>query len=248
MLETKAHLSIYMSSLKQSLKTLINDVILQRAGLKLYSTRAFGRDITLDIKNLIASPKVMFDVGANVGQTVELWTREFDAPTIHSFEPVKRLFDELNSKHQNNAVCVHAGVGDENTRMTIHYGKHDVSHSFNKDEYGLGSEESNVVTLDTYCGQKNISKIDVLKIDVEGFEHQVLKGAEKLLSNHQIDILEIEVGFDPKGCYTFYPDIAEALRKHNYHTLGFYDQTTQWNGGAELLFCNVLFARDGLTF
>jgi len=235
-------------SIKSSIKTVINKGLFKSFNLKLYSTRAFGREITLDISRIIEQPKIMFDVGANIGQTVELWVSEFESPQIHSFEPVERLFRRLQNSVGNKAICNQLGVGNKNEEITIHYGKHDVSHSFVYDNVGKGGEPAQVVTLDSYCEDKGIDHIDVLKIDVEGFEHQVIQGAEKMLKKGGIDILQIEVGFDPKGYYTFYPDIAARLDNLGYVTLGFYDQTTQWNGDAELLFCNVLFARRGISF
>lgn len=234
--------------IKETFKQIVNSGLLKPFHLKVYSTKAFGREITLDIRNIISEPQIMFDVGANIGQTVDLWNREFNSPTIHSFEPVKRLHTELQRRVGDMATCNHLGVGNKNEEITIHYGKHDVSHSFVYDDVGKGGETTRVVTLDSYCSQNKISHINVLKIDVEGFEHQVLEGADTLLREHRIDILEIEAGFDPNGYYTHYPELAAKLLKLGYLTLGFYDQTTQWDGRAELLFCNVLFARKGLKF
>ena len=88
----------------------------------------------------------------------------------------------------------------------------------------------------------------MLKVDVEGFEYEVVKGAESLLRNHRVDLVVVELGMDPDGYYVFYPRFAERMRNLGYHTLGFYDQTSEWDGSARLLFCNVLFARDGLKF
>lgn len=234
--------------IKEQIKFLINHFLLGPLKLKLYSTRAFGREITLDIKRVIAHPKVMFDVGANIGQTVDLWRREFDRAEIHSFEPVERLYKELQRNYATSAICNHLGVGDSNEEITIHYGKHDVSHSFVHDDVGKGGEKTQVVTLDSYCQDKNIKHIDVLKLDVEGFETKVIDGAYGLLKNNRVDILQVELGFDPDGYYTFYSEFAAKLSTLGYRPLGFYDQTTQWDGGAELLFCNVLFARKGLAF
>jgi len=233
---------------KDQIKNVINNFLLKPLSLKLYSTKAFGREITLDIKRIIPEPKLMFDVGANVGQTVDLWSREFTQPEIHSFEPVERLFNELKLNFSDKAICNHLGVGDKNEEITIHYGQHDVSHSFVNDDVGKGGETSKVVTLDSYCLDKGINHIDVLKMDVEGFEHNVVDGANQLLNSKSIDILEVELGFDPQGYYVFYADFAAKLAEYGYLTLGFYDQTTQWDGEAELLFCNVLFAREGLSF
>ena len=234
--------------IKERIKNLINNCLLKPVNLKIYSTSAFGREITLDIKRITPNPKVMFDVGANVGQTVDLWSKEFDSPEIHSFEPVERLYKTLSRNCSDRAICNHLGVGDSIGEITIHYGKHDVSHSFVNDDVGKGGERTKVTTLDAYCIDNGVKRIDILKIDVEGFEHNVIDGAHQLLSDNSIDLLEVEMGFDTEGYYTFYADFAAKLSRYGYRTLGFYDQTTQWDGRAELLFCNVLFARTGLCF
>ena len=85
-------------AMKQTIKRIVNDGLLQKFGLRIYSTKAFGRDIIYDIANIIGSPDVMLDVGANIGQTVEMWTDAYTNLNIHSFEPVKRLYDELVKK------------------------------------------------------------------------------------------------------------------------------------------------------
>ena len=233
---------------KQLLKSLLNKILLRPFNLRLYSTTAFGRDLVQDIQNILGSPGVMLDVGANVGQTVETWKREFKHSEIHSFEPVKRLFDELASRHGRDATCNHLGVGSEPTTLRINYGRHDVSHSFVHDQEGTGGEDVQVTTLDAYCAKQSIQQVSVLKIDVEGFEHEVIKGAAKLLTEQRVDLLVVELGVEPEGYYIFYPDFAARMRDFGYSTVGFYDQTSAWDGTVELLFCNVLFARKGLKF
>lgn len=77
-------------------------------------------------------------------------------------------------------------------------------------------------TLDNYCLQNNISKIDILKIDVQGFEAEVLLGASRLLADSLIDMLIIEVTFDDyyKHSTSFY-DIESILLKRLY-ALGYF--------------------------
>ena len=234
--------------MKNIFKSFINGFILKPFALKIYSTKAFGRESCSDIKQIIASPKTLFDVGANVGQTASLWHEEFPEADIHSFEPVARLHKQLEDNCGKYARCNHLGVGDECGELKIHYGKHDVSHSFSKDDQNLGGEVTSVVTVDSYCKEHNIERIDLLKIDVEGFEPQVIKGASGLLAAQKVDLILVELGFDPNGYYVFYPEFAELLSSYKYSTLGFYDQTTMWDGATKLLFANVLFARENLNF
>ena len=48
------------------------------------------------------------------------------------------------------------------------------------------------ITLDTFCEKEKISKIDILKIDVEGFENNVFKGAKNLIDNNKINCIQME--------------------------------------------------------
>ena len=64
--------------------------------------------------------------------------------------------------------------------------------SIKKKERLIESQEVKVVKLDTFCFKKSIKKIDILKIDVEGFELQVLQGASKILNNTDYILIEIQ--------------------------------------------------------
>ena len=63
----------------------------------------------------------------------------------------------------------------------------------------IEKEDCLVITLDDYCREMNISKINLLKIDVQGFENQVLKGAKEILEGGVVDLILVEIIFD--DCY-----------------------------------------------
>lgn len=54
--------------------------------------------------------------------------------------------------------------------------------------------EANLTTLDDFCAERGIEAIDYLKIDVEGAEHRVLKGARSLLQDDKIACIQFEYG------------------------------------------------------
>jgi len=60
-----------------------------------------GLDAYFDIKGIIGSnlSPVIFDVGANVGQTIDALRKLFPSPTIHAFEPGRAAFDKLLQTH-----------------------------------------------------------------------------------------------------------------------------------------------------
>jgi FkbM family methyltransferase len=76
-----------------------------------------------------------------------------------------------------------------------------------------------VVTLDNFCRQMNISNIRLLKIDTEGFELEVLKGAKDLISRQAIEIVQFE--FNEMNPYTrvFLRDFIEILPGYRLYRL-----------------------------
>jgi FkbM family methyltransferase len=152
---------------------------------------------------------VAFDVGANIGELTLLFSR-FVAPQgqVHSFECSPNTFNRLNEIISNsnrtniiaNCVCLSEAIGTANF------------HIFDEDhaawntlanrplqQYGINikpirSEYVPTTTIDAYCESHNIQQIDLLKVDVEGAEYQVLKGASRMMREHRIRCVIFEFG------------------------------------------------------
>ncbi len=128
------------------------------------------------------------------------------------FEPVKYNFERLLesvqfNSFQNRMYVVHAAVGDELKNTTIHVPKNrDDNASLNPavsiaNLEGSAQESENVqmITLDSFFATHSffdLSNIEFIKIDVQGFEEFVLNGARNLLVNHKRHIV-IEAEFSP---------------------------------------------------
>ena len=61
------------------------------------------------------------------------------------------------------------------------------------ENYTIKKETVNLRTIQTYCIENRISKIDILKIDTQGYEDKVLEGALELLKNQKIKLIQLEV-------------------------------------------------------
>jgi FkbM family methyltransferase len=153
------------------------------------------------------SPLVVFDVGANQGQFLELAIRETDPSrtAIHCFEPAQAAFSALNHSYGDRpgVYLNNVALGETKKEATLYYdtpGSGLASLTKRRlDHLGIdhGLHESVAIdTIDAYCEARGIEAIDLLKIDVEGNELDVLRGATKMLANKAIHAVTFEFG----GC------------------------------------------------
>ena len=80
--------------------------------------------------------------------------------------------------------------------------------------------EVKTTTIDDYCSDNNIDKIDVLKIDVEGYEYNVLQGARKMLESHSIEMIIFEISRQINQTVGGSEKMIDELEKEGYF---FYD-------------------------
>jgi FkbM family methyltransferase len=138
---------------------------------------------------------VIFDVGAHHGMNAvlcALWA----GPTgqVHAFEACREnalvLSANIGLNRLTNCFCVPAAVGDKDGEVCITGESVAGSNGF--------GPKTPLLALDSYCAQKGITKVDMLKIDVEGFEAAVLRGAKQVLTARPKIDLEIHLDELPR--------------------------------------------------
>jgi FkbM family methyltransferase len=214
-----------------------------------------------DLKHCIPSisPKIIFDVGANVGDFTKTSIRFFPKTNYFCFEPSKATNQKLKNISFGNNVSIYK-IALSNVNDTLPFTKnHNLCNSLvvkkksdddNHDQDGLdiriralsGDDiETEIVqtkTLDVFCKEHDVNKIDILKIDTEGFDFEVLQGAEKMLSQKRIDIIYTELTFVKdinKFSRAF--DVIDFLWGFDYEVFRFYDQASV---GGKLRRANVV--------
>ncbi|WP_181248536.1 FkbM family methyltransferase [Flavobacterium magnum] len=177
---------------------------LYRRGYKINKVSTLAllhEDYLKAVSGYIRKNPVLFDVGANVGQTVSKFKVVFPTSEIHSFEPSKVCFDVLKDSHKSthNLVLNNVAVGSE--KGSLDFNEYSWSslnsllkRSFTKSEL-IDSYKVDVITIDEYCKSNSIFKIDLLKTDTEGYELQVLKGASQMMDENRIQFVYVEVFF-----------------------------------------------------
>jgi FkbM family methyltransferase len=145
---------------------------------------------------------MLFDVGANLGQTVKDFKEVFRNSTIHAFEPSPETFKILKEKSSKfkDINLWNFGIGSKCENLIFNEYKLSNTSSFlkirNIDAKNIKRRTLiETTTIDKFCEEKKIEKIDILKIDTEGFELEVMKGAKKLMANGKIGLLFLEARF-----------------------------------------------------
>ena len=148
--------------------------------------------------------RTAIDAGAAEGLVTEWLAERFES--VHAFEPVPNTF-ALLSKNEwyGKVVCHNVALGDRTEMQAIEGTQHSAHISDRTD-----CPSVHVTTLDSF----DIPRVDLIKIDVEGFETRVIMGAMKLISSCQPMIM-----FERKHLFgTRYKDESPTtfLRRYGY--------------------------------
>jgi FkbM family methyltransferase len=177
-----------------------------------------GDDLALlRLKESRQGLRIVFDVGANIGSYVQKALRILgDESLIYAFEPSARAFSRLEQSYgeQQNVRLVAAGIGSQPGTATLWAadpGSVLGSIYANPIYENLPGEEIKVLTLDGYCEDHGIERIDLLKLDLEGGEFDALKGAKRLLEANAIGLIQFEFGQPSIGSRTFFADLFQLL-------------------------------------
>ena len=157
---------------------------------------------------------IFIDVGTHIGRYSILMAKK--KLEVFSFEPLKTNFNQFKINASLNGIeknihFYNTGIGDKKRKTKIFYDKNkggEASIVFNK---SMLTEEINLDKLDNllkFSSQKRI----ILKIDVEGFEYEVLKGARNFIKRNNPDIF-IEIwDKNKKRDYTFFKKVGYSSK------------------------------------
>jgi len=195
---------------------------------------------------------VIFDVGANVGQSIDLFSRLFPESSIYAFEPAADCFALLKGKYTNEKVRLSqlALSSSDGSREFFYYQRSVLNSLLPLDTdpanpfADVKMIDQTVVTtraVDSVMREAGVSQIDLLKIDTQGWDYEVLLGARGALADGKVAAVMVELNFIPmyRG-QRFGETICSYLREQNLHLIDFYEKVRQ---GCHLAWCTALFAR-----
>jgi len=210
-----------------------------------------GFEFYFDLRKLQLgyNPKIVFDVGANIGQTAIKWHKFFPEAQYHCFEPVGTTMAALkeNTSRFNNILYYQCALGAEKKQAEITLCQDSSLNSFVDavKKNGHGTEVVQINTLDELCRSKDIFHIDVLKIDTEGFDIEVLKGSSSMLKAGNISFIQVEAGMNPYNhLHVPLHHFVDFLTPYGYILFGIYEQHLEWTGEKRLSFCNPVFISE----
>jgi FkbM family methyltransferase len=163
-------------------------------------------DAREELIRLATNKKVIIDVGVNIGAMLLSFARLIPNGMVIGFEPDAKNFlkarENLKLNDFGNVRIIQKGLGEEAATVKlfrVNEGNEgmnrilsDAEHALEKD---FAFDEIEIVKLDDFADENKLDRIDLIKIDVEGYELKVLRGAEQVLRKYS-PVLFIELDDD----------------------------------------------------
>jgi FkbM family methyltransferase len=220
--------------------------LLRRRGINICGSDHLGVDVEVDLARLTATEplQTIFDVGGNFGQSALRFSRAFPRARILTFEPVPESFRKLEAKiaGRGGIEAFNHGFGDVPGAFEIQIQPNAGGNTLIGSKSPLGSVEIRLETIDAFAAENAIESIDLLKIDVEGYELQVLKGAAGLLARGAVRHVYGECVFapDPVFPHTDFFELHRVLAGLGFCFVASYAESFRLAEGCAM--GNVLYA------
>jgi FkbM family methyltransferase len=217
----------------------MKNLIERMIGAHIYRVAPRGIDLCQDISNDLPAfhADVVFDVGANVGQSVSMFLRCFPRSRIYCFEPAGDTFrllqENLRGNERVHSFQLALGASKGKGRLLL-IGPPETFRLLDPSEDASPNDDPNVEevdveTLDEFCRDSKINQISYLKIDSEGGDLAVLTGAETMLSESRIELVQVEAGMNSRNeRHVPFEVLKGFLESKGYLLFGIYEQVREW--------------------
>jgi FkbM family methyltransferase len=219
----------------------LRSAIERLAGVRIMDSDSLPRgiDVFADLRNDLpgVDPRVVLDVGAHRGESVRAYLRAFPAARIYSFEPIGETFSQLSDRFtaEPRVECFRLAIGAEPAKGTMTVLPEDTTLSSLSPPARVAeaptarAESVEIETLDRFCAAHGIEHVDFLKVDTEGHDLDVLRGAEDLLGAGAIELVEVESGMSrDNATHVRFESLKEHLEEKGYRLFALYQQMREW--------------------
>ena len=161
----------------------------EHIGSQMYWRDSYSWDQLKVLDTFLGSECVFFDIGANQGEFTLFAAKRLSQGTVYAFEPMSEMFGRLSRNVEENGFdnvrLIQAGLWSEaETKpvFTMPGRFSDGSHPkglgtlFQTEERDLLAEVVPLMTLDGFVEDEKLTRLDAMKLDVEGAEHEVIRG------------------------------------------------------------------------
>tara|TARA_Y100001968_G_C19351344_1_gene714815 strand:- start:33 stop:776 length:744 start_codon:yes stop_codon:yes gene_type:complete len=200
--------------------------------------RSLVKDTIFLLNNLEIQAPIIFDVGAYKGKWISRYFKSYPnlkgylfEPSLESYINLKKIFTDKDYIKINNLA-----LSDKKNNSKLYINKKDYTNSLLEinpiaEQSWIGEELSSlsqqnveIQTIDNFCSDFDIKKINLLKLDVQGLEANVLRGSTYMLENDLIDLIVLEIITTPTYNNQSLPsEVLAILEKYNYSLFGIYD-------------------------
>lgn len=162
-------------------------------------TKTRFRPLIPMISEHIKQDSIVIDVGANAGYFTKIFSKLAPQGKVYSFEPgsyARSIITRVVKVHGlSNVTILPYGLGDKAAAHELHlplkksgslgYGLGHIGDDRRVDARDTVSEKIDIKTLDDFVAENSITRVDFIKIDIEGWELRALEGAHSTISRHR---------------------------------------------------------------
>lgn len=143
------------------------------------------------LERIITNNITILDIGVNIGETLLLFANKNNQGKVYGFEPVPYLYERakvnISLNKYENIILNNMALSDKEEELYFDLPTNFNSGGINMHKIQPSSNAQIVIasTIDNYIEKNGITKVDLIKIDVEGFEMNVLKGGMETINKHK---------------------------------------------------------------
>lgn len=165
----------------------------------------------------------MLDVGASIGEYATILRNFFPQAVIFAFEPHPVNFKKLQEISKNASIIpINCAVSLGESEITLY------SHSENNVSCGSlyqikhqsnSKTQVKVISLDRFFDDYRVNHVQFIKIDTEGNELNIVKGAKQLIEDGKIDFIQFEFNSMNVLSRSFFDDFSKLLPQYHLYRM-----------------------------